>query len=259
VSASGSISFDRASSFYDATRTLDDASTERVVDLLVARVAVGGRVLEAGIGTGQVGLPLARRGVDLVGFDLSAGMMAELGRKAGGQPIPLVQADATRMPFADRSFSGAYCRWVLHLIPAWIDAIAEMDRVVVPTGAIAIEPGGESGVFADVYLKFVEILGEAARLPGLDLIDREALLDDAMETIGRGLSEVVEVTYDRKVSIAEELERAPMKVYAWTWPVPDDELRDAADQVHRWAEARFDVEAPQPEVPTRWRIYTRAA
>ncbi len=257
MSAGGSISFDRAASFYDATRTPDDASTERVVEILAARFAGGGPVLEAGVGTGQVGLSLARRGVDVVGLDLSAGMMAELRRKAGGQPMPLVQADATRMPFTDRSFVGAYCRWVLHLIPAWSDAIAEMDRVVASAGAIAIEPGGESGVFADVYLKFVEILGEAARLPGLDLIDREALLDDAMKRIGRGLSDVVQVTYDRKASIAEQLERAPMKVYAWTWSIPDDELRDAADQVRRWAEARFDVEAPQPEVPTRWRIYTR--
>jgi ubiquinone/menaquinone biosynthesis C-methylase UbiE len=258
VSSGGSISFDRAASYYDATRAPDPASTQQVVELLRGRFAAG-RVLEVGIGTGQVGIPLARSGIDLIGFDLSGGMLAELRRKAEGEPLCLVQADATRMPFADRSFDGAYCRWVLHLVAGWTDAIAEMDRVVVPDGSIAIEPGGMSGVFAEVYRRFVEQLGDAVRLPGLDLIDRDDQLDVAMRSIGRRLSDVVPITYDRKVSVAEQLDRVPAKVFAWTWRVPDEELRDATARVRTWAEDRLDLDAPVSDLPTHWRIYTRAS
>jgi SAM-dependent methyltransferase len=257
VSSGGSISFDRAASYYDTTRTPDDASTQKVIELLSGRFARSGRVLEVGIGTGQVGLPLARTGIDVIGLDLSAGMMTQLRRKAGGRAMPLVQADATRMPFADGSLGGVYCRWVLHLIAAWTEAIAEMDRVASAEGVIAIEPGGFSGAFGEVYLRYVDLFGDAVRLPGLDLIDREALLDGAMDVLGRRLSDVVPITYDRKASIADQLDRIPSKVFAWTWNVPDDELREATDQVRGWAEDRFDLDAPVADLPTRWRIYTR--
>src|SRR5947209_15424352 len=45
----------------------------------VARQARG-RVLELGCGTGRVSLPLARAGVDLVGIDRSAAMLARIAR-----------------------------------------------------------------------------------------------------------------------------------------------------------------------------------
>jgi ubiquinone/menaquinone biosynthesis C-methylase UbiE len=260
VSSSGSISFDRAAPYYDVTRTPDDANLQRVVDVLVTRVAGRGRVLEVGIGTGQVGLPLAARGVDLVGLDLSAAMLSQLRAKAGDdRRLPLIRSDAARMPFAEDSFGGAYARWVLHLIKAWRDVIAEIDRVVLPEGVIAIEPGGGSGVLGDVYGRFVEILGDRALLPGLDLTNRDAVLDEAMTRIGRVLVDVVSITYDPRTSIAEHLDRVPTKLYAWTWPIPDEGLRAAAIEVRTWAKARFDIDQPQPAVPTEWRLYARTS
>ena len=46
------------------------------VDCL-ASLAGGGRVLEFAIGSGRVALPLARRGLDVTGIELSADMLAE--------------------------------------------------------------------------------------------------------------------------------------------------------------------------------------
>jgi ubiquinone/menaquinone biosynthesis C-methylase UbiE len=259
VSSNVSISFDRAASYYDSTRTPDEKITGRVADRLADRFRGAGQVLEVGVGTGQMALPMARRGVDLFGFDLSTDMMKRLRGKEGHEAIRLVRADATRMPFGDGSFGGAYARWVLHLISAWEQAVAEMDRVVADHGVIAIEPGGESGMFAEIYVRFVAILGDTARLPGLDPIDRDRLLDAAMERIGRRVTDVWPVTYPRNLSIAEQLERVPEKIYAWTWSVPDEDLRTATDRVRAWATAHFDIDAPQPDLPTHWRIYERAA
>ena len=50
------------------------------VDFLAA-LAAGGRALELGIGTGRVAIPLADRGVEVVGIDASEAMLARLREK----------------------------------------------------------------------------------------------------------------------------------------------------------------------------------
>ncbi len=60
---SDSVSFDRAASFYDATRVTDEETLRGVVDLLERDVASGdGPVLEIGVGTGALAVPLSARG-----------------------------------------------------------------------------------------------------------------------------------------------------------------------------------------------------
>ena len=65
-----------------------------------------GRVLELGCGTGRVSLPLSKAGVDLVGIDRSAAMLAGA-RHAAPKPsaFRLVRGDIRRLPFGNQSFS----------------------------------------------------------------------------------------------------------------------------------------------------------
>jgi SAM-dependent methyltransferase len=65
------------SGVYDA---LYPAPHPDAVDTL-AQLAGGGRVLELGVGTGRVAIPLARAGVDVTGVDLSPEMLAVLRAK----------------------------------------------------------------------------------------------------------------------------------------------------------------------------------
>ena len=84
----------------------DPAIVEPAVELL-AELAAGGRVLELGIGTGRIALPLARRGVPVHGIELSKAMVARLRAKPGGEDIPVTIGDfaTTRL---DTEFSLAY-------------------------------------------------------------------------------------------------------------------------------------------------------
>ncbi len=257
---SGSLSFDRAAAYYDETRVTDEATLDRILSLLRSHV-IGdeGEILEIGVGTGQIALPLAARGSNVTGLDLSAAMMAKLVEKAGGgSPVELVQSDATRMPFHDGAFVGAYARWVLHLIPDWEAALGELDRVVRTGGAIAIEPGGESGVFRDVFLRYLDILGDVALPPGLHPVDRDVQLDTGMDALGWRLAHVEEVAYENDVPLARFFDEIPLKRFSWTWKVPDDALASATDEVRGWAVGRYELDAPQPSVATRWRVYRRA-
>jgi SAM-dependent methyltransferase len=79
---------------------------EAAVDSL-AELAGDGRALEFAIGTGRLALPLAERGVRVVGIDSSEAMLAHLRRKPGAERIEAIAGDmaATRI---DGDFSLVY-------------------------------------------------------------------------------------------------------------------------------------------------------
>jgi SAM-dependent methyltransferase len=68
---------------------------------VLAQLAGGGRVLELGIGTGLIALPLAARGIEVHGIDASPAMVSRLRSKPGGEAIPVTMGD-----FADVGVSG---------------------------------------------------------------------------------------------------------------------------------------------------------
>lgn len=72
------------------------------VDLL-ADLAGDGRALELGIGTGRIGLPLAKRGVSVHGIELSKAMVERLRAKPGGEDIGVTMGD-----FATTSVEGTF-------------------------------------------------------------------------------------------------------------------------------------------------------
>jgi SAM-dependent methyltransferase len=84
-------------------------STEVVapaVDLL-AELAGDGRALELGIGTGRIALPLAGRGVEVHGIDLSRAMVERLRAKPGGDAVATTIGDFTTTR-VDGTFTVAY-------------------------------------------------------------------------------------------------------------------------------------------------------
>ncbi len=68
-----------------------DATVAAVVELV--RAAGGGSVLELGVGTGRLALPLAAAGLDVTGIDISAAMLDRLRAKPGSEGVTLVHGD----------------------------------------------------------------------------------------------------------------------------------------------------------------------
>ena len=74
-----------------------DATVAAVVELV--RAAGGGRVLELGVGTGRLALPMAAAGLDVTGIDVSAAMLDRLRAKPGAEAVTVVHGDmATELP-----------------------------------------------------------------------------------------------------------------------------------------------------------------
>ena len=96
-----------ASTYDDPSDPMFDLTViEPTVDLL-AELAGAGRALELGIGTGRIALPLAARGVDVHGIDLSRAMTDRLRAKPGGQGIGLTLGDYSTATI-DGTFRLAY-------------------------------------------------------------------------------------------------------------------------------------------------------
>jgi SAM-dependent methyltransferase len=79
-----------------------DAAFEAMIEFLT-QLSAGGRVLELGIGTGRIALPLAARGVAVSGIDASPAMVDRLRAKPGAAGI-----DVTIGDFADVNVNGEF-------------------------------------------------------------------------------------------------------------------------------------------------------
>ncbi len=73
------------------------------VELLAELAGPGGRVLELGVGTGRLALPLAACGLEVVGIEASAAMVKRLREKPGADGVAVVLGD-----FADVGTEGTF-------------------------------------------------------------------------------------------------------------------------------------------------------
>lgn len=114
----------------------EPAAVDPVVSFLADR-AGSGPVLELGIGTGRIALPLSQRGIRVHGIDLSEAMIAQLRAKPGSGDIGVTIGDFATTT-VDRTFTLAY------LLRNTIENLATQDDQVqcFRNAATQLEPGG---------------------------------------------------------------------------------------------------------------------
>jgi len=111
----------------------------------MAGLVPGPKVLDLGIGPGTSALEMARAvpGRLRVGLDRSLPMLRLAAGRADrlGERLPLVQADALALPFADGSLDAVTGHSLLYLVPDPLAALGEVRRVLHPGGGVAfLEP-----------------------------------------------------------------------------------------------------------------------
>ncbi|MGW1211114.1 class I SAM-dependent DNA methyltransferase [Streptomyces sp. NPDC002499] len=116
-------------------------AVEPAVDVLAGLVG-GGRALEFGVGTGRIALPLARRGVEVCGIDLSRAMVARLREKPGGQDVDVTIGDFATTT-VDGEFAVAYLVFntLMNLTTqdAQVDCFRNAAAHLVPGGCFVVE------------------------------------------------------------------------------------------------------------------------
>ena len=104
----------------------------------VSALAGGGPVLELGVGTGRLALPLAACGVPTVGIDASGEMLRVLRTKPGADTFPAVRADMAALPFAPASFAVVFVAYNT-FFNLWT---AEAQRACLRSVARCLRPDG---------------------------------------------------------------------------------------------------------------------
>jgi len=101
----------------------------------------GGRALELAIGTGRVALPLAARGVEVSGIDLSEAMLARLRAKPGGAELAVTTGDFSTA-LAGVGLEGEFD--LVYLVFNTIGNVASQDGQVATFANAArhLRPGG---------------------------------------------------------------------------------------------------------------------
>lgn len=135
--------------------------------LRILAPAAGEQLLEIGPGTGYYTLPVAQALADgrLTIVDIQQEMLDHTVRRAAQAGLHNVEptcADARALPFAGETFDGAYIVAALGEIPEPDLALAELARVLKPTGRLVV---GE--LFGDPHMVTFGSLRERAGANGL--------------------------------------------------------------------------------------------
>jgi demethylmenaquinone methyltransferase / 2-methoxy-6-polyprenyl-1,4-benzoquinol methylase len=129
--------FDGVAARYDLTNTVLSLGQDRgwrEATRRALRLRQGERVLDLAAGTGVSTAEFSRSGAWCVAADFSLGMLSA-GRSRG---LPMVAADALRLPFADGVFDAVTILFGLRNLADPVAGLREMARVVRPGGRLVV-------------------------------------------------------------------------------------------------------------------------
>lgn len=157
--------YDGLAGSYDLMFPDWDASMARQAAQLSEFIPAGARVLDCACGMGTQAIGLARLGYDVVGSDLSPGLIARARVEASARDVslPVFVADMRSLPFADDSFDVVLAadNALPHLLTSddMLAALREMRRVLRPGGRLLISTRDYDAIRRDRPLSTLPSVG----------------------------------------------------------------------------------------------------
>jgi SAM-dependent methyltransferase len=203
-----------------------ESETEEAVTFLSrALEGTGGRLLELGSGTGRLLVPLAGRGFDVQGIELSPEMVARMREKAGGESIPVLVGDMASFELTER-FD------VVLLAYNTLFSIVSQERQVdcLTTAARHLAPGGK--LVVECYAPY-----PMTKLPPKNVLTYSLKVDEVV--LMPTLHDQVEQTIEVNVVVLREdgIRLYPSRV-RYAWPPEIDLMARLAglDLTDRWSD-----------------------
>jgi len=231
----------------------DVTDTDECVATLASLAAPGAAVLELGVGTGRLALPLAAAGLVVTGIDSSTAMLAELRGKAGADQLHLVEGDMADLDAGEPSLPDA---------PVFALALAAYNTLcnLTEPGAVArclggvsrrLQPGGRLVVEAFVPSSDPDGRRDSvavSRMSASELVLTATLHDPDAQTIS-----------GQHVQITDGGVRLRPWVVHYRWPSELDALATAVGLTleHRWAD--WSGQTFDEHSPTHVSVYRRPA
>jgi SAM-dependent methyltransferase len=198
-------------------------AVDPVVSFL-ARLADSGPVLELAIGTGRIALPLAARGLEVHGIELSDAMVARLRAKPGGDALPVTIGDMT---LATAGRPGAF-RLVYLVFNTIMNVTSQAGQVdVFRNAARHLAPGGRFVI--ETMVPDLRRLPPGERYVVFDVSDDHLGIDE-YDVLNQGL-----VSHHVQ-AFGARLERSSGP-FRYVWPAELDLMARLAgmDLTERWA------------------------
>jgi ubiquinone/menaquinone biosynthesis C-methylase UbiE len=242
-----SVNFDRAASFYDATRGLPAEHQPSMIRLFAQAgdLTPDSRILEIGVGTGRIAAPLAHAtGATVYGIDLSHEMMAHISAKTGGDQVVPVLGDMMRLPFAESAFDCVIAVHVFHLVGDYRAALDEVARVLRPSGRLLHGEG--VGITQDVLAQaFAQI---SQRTAGVVHPKPEGAPEDYIEQHGWSLvRSPLKMEYTIQRSPNEFLDGIRQRLWSSTWKLNDEQHAAALREIEASIAAHYpNADHPLP-------------
>lgn len=246
-----SISFDRVSNCYDATRGIPAQVAEHITDCMIHLVSATPttRFFEPGIGTGRIALPFIQRGYAYTGLDISDTMMDVLRKKVAGlnHALTLVTGNVTALPFADCSFDVAIAVHLLHLVPSWRQALAELRRVLTADGIFLYSHGrtrpadpSESNFNPGWYAfeqQWQSILADFGFTVQYGASESDVL--EVLRHQGAQLEPLVLAQWPVQQTVETMLQAYQQRIYSPCWQVPEAIFPEAIARLTQWCDDYF--------------------
>lgn len=243
--ASKSVAFDRAVEYYDQTRGFPPGYEQQAAALIqqVGGLTPDDHMLEIGVGTGRIALPVAPHVGTYFGVDISRPMMLKLQSKLNGEPVFVTQGDATRLPFPDEAFDASIAVHVFHLIPGWQDAIQELQRVLKPGGILIHALTKAETHFQEFWEAWENaISSESKQDVGIQWRQSPTFLEENGWT---PQSEWQELSYSQSTTPRLYIERVRQRIWSRCWRATDAEVEAGATAMEKLMRERYgDMDAP---------------
>ena len=224
---------------HDKQKDFSEAFWSRFAEAVGERVAAGGLLVDAGVGSGVVASPLAGAGFTVAGFDFNLSMLGALVRRSAGS-LPVGLADVTALPVREACAEAVVMTNVLHLLRNWRDALCESARVLRPGGVLFLGRGNtsRSSVADEVGAHFRTAVGDAGVAPEIGVSSAEDF-DAALSEVGLQTEEPLVVGEQVTRRVRDAIERLQHNVFTWPPDLPQAALDTAAEVTTEWALARY--------------------
>jgi ubiquinone/menaquinone biosynthesis C-methylase UbiE len=245
-------SYDRIAHLYDRTRPLPAEISAKIGDRILEFVSATPETtfLEPGIGTGRTALPIIKKGYRYTGLDASENMMEQLRQKVQDFPhqLTLIQGNAVSLPFPDNTFDVVLTTHVLHLLPDWIEALKEIQRVLKPTGIyLACEnlltPHQREleNVLRGILSRDRPMISQTIEA-GLKLAPFGENVKWTLIELGAEVEQIAVIKWQAKQTIRELLEMYQMRAFGICWRVPEAEFWPAMAELRAWCQKTYPSE-----------------
>lgn len=248
-----SVSFDRAAEFYDETRGFPPRQAAPVAALFAqaAGLTSTSRVLEVGVGTGRVALPLAAvTGARVTGVDISRQMLARLVAKRSTERVMPVEADITRLPLASGLFDAVLAVHVFHLIPGWQGALLEVARVLRPGGTLMVgyDDHRHESLRQQLFALWDTVAPGRRKNIGLPFSAyRTYLIDSGWQKMG----ESWRYSYTIQRTPREFLSQLERRVWSSMWRMSDEDINAGLAVMRAYLDQQgIDLDEPEKESTT---------